>query len=253
MNKIDFPVTSSLARTLSERIAMTLSERITDGTYGPAARLTEAMLAEEFGVSHGPVRDALRMLERAGLVTIMPYRGAQVTEITVQEVKELYQVRAALVGLRARWIAEDPQRATFVAQVEGMVARLEELAAAPDKGDEYFATARELNSTFTENVSNRWLRSMLQGLTLQTVRYTRIGLAAPERRRESARFWRGLLDAIKAGDATLAEKLASDNSLALRDAAIRHLQAQATASGQHVDAAQDAPFNSTTLPSGSAI
>lgn len=213
-----------LAQTLPERLAEALSARITDGTYGPGERLTEGVLAREFGVSHGPVRDALRMLERAGLVNILPYRGAQVAQLDVQEVKELYQVRAALVGLRARWIAENPAREAFLAQAEKTVAQLEALAAAPGKDAEYAAAALALNREFTENVSNRWLRSMLQGLSLQTARYTRVGLADPGHRRESARYWRKLLETIRAGDAERAEKIASENSLASRDAAIRYLE-----------------------------
>lgn len=213
-----------LAQTLPERLAEALSARITDGTYGPGERLTEGVLAREFGVSHGPVRDALRMLERAGLVNILPYRGAQVAQLDVQEVKELYQVRAALVGLRARWIAENPAREAFLAQAEKAVAQLEALAAAPGKDAEYAAAALALNREFTENVSNRWLRSMLQGLSLQTARYTRVGLADPGHRRESARYWRKLLETIRAGDAERAEKIASENSLASRDAAIRYLE-----------------------------
>jgi DNA-binding GntR family transcriptional regulator len=221
---MDSPENAPLAQTLPERLAETLSARITDGTYGPGERLTEGVLAKEFGVSHGPVRDALRMLERAGLVNILPYRGAQVAQLDVQEVKELYQVRAALVGLRARWIAENPNREAFLAQAEKAVAQLEALAAAPGKDAEYAAAALALNREFTENVSNRWLRSMLQGLSLQTARYTRVGLADPGHRRESARYWRKLLETIRAGDAGRAEKIASENSLASRDAAIRYLE-----------------------------
>lgn len=221
---MDSPESIPLAQTLPERLAETLSARITDGTYRPGERLTEGVLAKEFGVSHGPVRDALRMLERAGLVNILPYRGAQVAQLDVQEVKELYQVRAALVGLRARWIAENPNREAFLAQAEKAVAQLEALAAAPGKDAEYAAAALALNREFTENVSNRWLRSMLQGLSLQTARYTRVGLADPGHRRESARYWRKLLETIRAGDAERAEKIASENSLASRDAAIRYLE-----------------------------
>lgn len=223
---------SLINQTLPDKIAAVLSERIINGTYQPGERLTEAMLAKEFGVSHGPVRDALRSLENAGLVSILPYRGAQITELSIQEVKELYQVRAALVGLRARWIAEDARRMAFVSQVEDQVSRLATLAVASTKRDEYAAAALTLNRMFTEGVSNRWLRSMLQALTLQTARYTRLGINSPDRRRESAASWRKLLEAIRAGDADLAERIASENSLASRDAAIQYLETeQAAGSG----------------------
>jgi DNA-binding GntR family transcriptional regulator len=239
-----------LAQTLPERLAEALSARITDGTYSPGERLTEGVLAKEFAVSHGPVRDALRILERAGLVNILPYRGAQIAQLDVQEVKELYQVRAALVGLRARWIAESSQRKAFAKQAEKAVKQLEALAENPDKGEEYATAALALNRSFTDNVSNRWLRGMLQSLSLQTARYTRVGLADPEHRRESARYWRRLLETIRAGDAEQAEKIASENSLASRDAAIRYLNS--TTNGLSGNAEPDNPHAIESMKSPTA-
>ena len=214
---------ASLTQTLPEKIAATLAEGIVAERYASGARLVEAVLVKEYGVSHGPIRDALRILQNSGLVTIHPYRGAEVTALTVREVKEIYQVRAALVGLRARWLAEDNARAELVAQVEAPVVRLAELAkrGAPE---EYTAVALSINRALTESLSNRWLQSMLQALTLQTSRYTRLALATGERRRESARLWRELIEAIKAGNGKHAEEIASAISLATRDAAIRYLE-----------------------------
>ena len=99
--------TAAVTQTLPERIAATIAEDIVSGRYAPGERLVEAALVKAYGVSHGPVRDALRILQSSGLVHCHPYRGAQVTTLSVREVQEIYQVRAALVGLRARWIAED--------------------------------------------------------------------------------------------------------------------------------------------------
>lgn len=226
----------AVAQTLPEKIAAALAEAIVGGRYQPGDRLVEAVLVKEFGVSHGPVRDALRILQSSGLVLISPYRGAQVSALSVREVQEIYQVRAALVGLRARWIAEDSERESLIAQVEGAVSELNELAKSNDAGPRYIAVALALNRMLTENLSNRWLRSMLQALTLQTSRYTRLALATPERRRESARLWRTLIDAIKAGDGDSAEAIASTISLATRDAAIRYLEARETAAADEPQA-----------------
>jgi DNA-binding GntR family transcriptional regulator len=214
----------AVAQTLSEKIAASIADDIVSGRYQPGERLVEATLVKAFGVSHGPVRDALRLLQNRGLVLIHPYRGAQVSTLSVREVQEIYQVRAALVGLRARWIAEDAERADLVAHAEGPVSELEALARSDAAGDAYVAAALALNRMLTDSVSNRWLSSMLQALTLQTSRYTRLALATPERRRESARLWRTLLEAIRGGDGESAQQIASAISLATRDAAIKHLQ-----------------------------
>jgi DNA-binding GntR family transcriptional regulator len=218
------PDIASVTQTLPEKIAAAIAEDIVSGRYAPGERLVEATLVKAFGVSHGPVRDALRILQASGLVHCHPYRGAQVTTLSVREVQEIYQVRAALVGLRARWIAEDPDRAELVASAEAPVRELTALAQTDAAGEAYVAVALSLNRMLTESLSNRWLRSMLQALTLQTSRYTRLALGTPERRRESARLWATLIDVIKAGDGEEAERIASAISLATRDAAIRHLQ-----------------------------
>src|SRR5215218_9108666 len=106
------------AQTLPDRIAQAIAADIVAGRHAPGERLVEAKLVKSYGVSHGPVRDALRVLQSSGLVHIHPYRGAQVTTLSVREVQEIYQVRAALVGLRARWLAEDPARAEVVTHAE---------------------------------------------------------------------------------------------------------------------------------------
>jgi DNA-binding GntR family transcriptional regulator len=223
------PETTAVTQTLPEKIAAAIAEDIVAGRYAPGERLVEASLVKAYGVSHGPVRDALRVLHSSGLVQIHPYRGAQVTTLSVREVQEIYQVRAALVGLRARWLAEEPNRDEVAASAEALVTELEALASSGATAERYAPVALALNRLLTENLSNRWLRSMLQALTLQTSRYTRLALSTPARRRESARVWRTLIDAIKAGDGIEAERIASAISLATRDAAIGHLEERVAA------------------------
>ncbi|MBC7781152.1 MAG: GntR family transcriptional regulator [Proteobacteria bacterium] len=226
---VGMPPESALTATMPERIARVLAQRITEGRLDPGQRLVEANLAAEFGVSHGPVRDALRALERAGLVTIAPYRGAIVREVSAREVTEMYQVRAALVGLRARWIAEDVAHGAFETALAPRVAALRALTRAPGSADAYVEAALAINRAFTESVANPWLRSMLESLSIQTARYTRLGLQDASRRRESAAAWNALLKAIGVGDGDAAERIARANSLALRDAAIRALEERAVA------------------------
>lgn len=215
---------SLLAQTLPEKIAAAVADRVVSGEHQAGERLIESILVKSFNVSHGPIRDALRILQNSGLVTIHPYRGAQVAQPSAREVKEIYQVRAALVGLRARWIAEDAGRHELIAQLQQPIARLAELARTPDKYDEYVEGALAVNNALTESLTNRWLRDMLRALTLQTRRYTRLALATAERRKDSARLWRQLLEAIKSGDGERAQSIASRISLATRDAAIKYLQ-----------------------------
>src|SRR5437762_768555 len=120
---------ASLALTLSlpDQIAARLSERIVSGAYLPGQRIMEQALAAEFAVSRGPVREALRILERDGLVTILPRRGALVSDLSISEVKEIFDIRAMLNGLRDRLIAEHTDRKSVLAAVEPHVAQLTRL------------------------------------------------------------------------------------------------------------------------------
>ena len=81
---------------IGARIRNVLLSRIVEGEYAPGARLVELQLAKEFGSSQAPVREALRELETAGLVTIKPRRGTFVNDYHARAQHEIYEVRGAL-------------------------------------------------------------------------------------------------------------------------------------------------------------
>jgi DNA-binding GntR family transcriptional regulator len=87
---------------LRDRIKDAILGRILDGSYAPGERIVEIRVAQEFGVSQAPVREALRELELLRLVVSEPFRGARVREATAQELAEIYPVRAALEEVAAR-------------------------------------------------------------------------------------------------------------------------------------------------------
>ncbi len=215
-----------LTQSLAEQIAARFAERIVSGTYAPGQRIMEQAVAAEFAVSRGPVREALRLLEKDGLVTILPRRGAQVTNLSIAEVKEIFDIRAALNGLRDREIAEDPERSRILPALEAEVAGLVRFARQPELGDEYVETVFRLNRLLTQASRNVRLRSILDSLAVQTRRYSQLGLSTPQRRRQSAQNWQRLLKAIRDGDGAAAERIARERVLASRDAAIRILQNQ---------------------------
>ena len=90
------------ARTLSAEVAERLGRLIIEGRLQPGAPLRLQAIAERMGVSVQPVREGIRMLAAEGLVTVEPHRGAFVNGLSIEEVEELYAVRAALEGLAAR-------------------------------------------------------------------------------------------------------------------------------------------------------
>jgi len=213
-----------LTQSLPEQIAAQLAARITSGAYAPGQRVMEQAVAAEFAVSRGPVREALRLLEKDGLVTILARRGAQVTNLTIPEVKEIFDIRAALNGLRDRGIAEDPDRQRLLPLLEAEVAELARLARDPKRGDDYVETVFRLNRLLTAASRSVRLRAILGALAQQTLRYSRLGLATGQRRRQSVKHWLELVQAIRSGDGERAQRTAEKRVLDSRDAAIKKLQ-----------------------------
>ena len=220
------PPDSPLTQSLAEQIATQLSARIVSGAYAPGQRILEQSVAAEFEVSRGPVREALRLLEREGLVMILARRGAQVTNPTIEEVNEIFDIRAMLNGLRDRMIAESPSRQALIAALEDEVAQLLQAAERQGPGDEDVEIVTRLNRKLTRAAGNRRLQAILGSLAVQTVRYTRLGLSTPQRRRQSVRHWQQLLQAIRDGDGDAAERIARRRVLDSRDAAVELLRQQ---------------------------
>lgn len=218
-----------LTQSLPEQIAARLSERIVSGAYAPGQRILEQAVAAEFAVSRGPVREALRLLEKDGLVTFLPRRGAQVTRLSIDEVKEIFDIRAMLNGLRDRLVAEDSARGEILPALEAEVANLARFAEGADSGDAYVDTVTRIDRILARACSNRRLTAILGSLMLQTLRYRQLGLASPERRRQSAQNWQKLIQAIRDGNGEAAERIARQRVLDSRDAAIESLQHQAAA------------------------
>lgn len=188
-------------RTLStaEQIAARLGDRILDGSLAPGEPLSEQELADEFSVSRGPVRDAIRLLEKEGLVTMFPRRGTIVTDLSPEELLEIFEIRAALVELVARKCAAGNNRELVEAMRAGL-ARLETLASEPQGGDAYAETVYRMLLLKARFCGNRRLHALLTALSLQTLRYFKIGLRSPERRQQSLSNWRQSVQALEAGN-----------------------------------------------------
>lgn len=88
-------------RALVDKLAAELQARILDGELSPGTRLRQEALAEEFGVSRTPIREALRTLQASGLVELRPNRGALVHSLSPREIRDAYAVRSELEGLAA--------------------------------------------------------------------------------------------------------------------------------------------------------
>lgn len=182
-----------------EQIAGRLGDRILGGSMVPGSRIGEQELADEFNVSRGPVREALRILEREGLVTILARRGAIVTELSTTELRELMEIRAGLFEIVIRKLAHS-RHPDVLPLLRAGTQRLQTLATQVDAGGDYAETTYRLLILCARLAGNQRLQRMLTGLSLQTLRYSKLGLASVARRERSAALWQEALHAFEQGD-----------------------------------------------------
>jgi DNA-binding GntR family transcriptional regulator len=219
------PSPGSPALSLPEQVAEIVGNAIIRGRLQPGDRVHEQELADRFVVSRGPVREALRILERDGLVQIQARRGARVTELAIDEVDEVFELRGALLSVAARRIALRGDR-EVTAAIRSRVDALRSLARGD--ADDYVRAAHELNLMIADASNSRLLRSMFFSLAHRTLRYTRLGLATETRRMQSARKWKQLWVAIDARDAAAAGQLAEALVRDSRDMAVAILRGPTT-------------------------
>jgi DNA-binding GntR family transcriptional regulator len=123
------PLASLDRSTLRERALHALRSAITSGQYRPGDHLGEVELATSLGISRGTVREALRHLQQEGLITAGNRGMLQVNTLSAQEIRGLYQVRAALEGLAVTTIISSPRRDEAVAALRTALSRLSDSSA----------------------------------------------------------------------------------------------------------------------------
>lgn len=225
-----FADAGQLTLTTPEQIAARVADRILDDRLKPGSKIGEQELAAEFGFSRGPVRDALHILEREGLIKMVPRRGAIVTALSEEEIRELFEIRGALYEIVARKAVDlrDPE---MISVLDAGFRRLKQFSELEDDGGRYAETAYRLFMITAKFSGNRRLYRMIQALSLQTLRYSKLGLASRERRQRSVRLWGEALRALKKGDATRYLELARQRVRESADEALANLRREARSAG----------------------
>jgi DNA-binding GntR family transcriptional regulator len=147
---------------LREQIKDVILQRIVEGSLEPGSRIVETRIAQELGVSQGPVREALRDLEQLGCVVHEPNRGCSVRDFSLEELLEAFPVRAALEALAARLAAERITKAEL-AELEQLLERMTKAARRGDAHDQSQANA-SFHATIVRAARNRTLERQWQML-----------------------------------------------------------------------------------------
>ncbi|MGE5339178.1 MAG: FCD domain-containing protein [Gemmatimonadota bacterium] len=202
---------ASLASAAQQEIA----RMILSGQLAPGAKLAEARLSEQLGVSRGPIREAFRRLEEAGLVRQEKNRGVFVRLVPLEEANEIYEVRAALEGLIGRLAA----RRIDAAQIEQLRSVVKKMYALDRtrKAETYFALNVEFHDLLARAAGNSALLANYRRVVNELDLYRRETIArGTENIPGSTREHEAIVNAVAKGDEKLAERLMFDHVIQSR-------------------------------------
>ncbi len=209
---------------LTSAVQQALERMITLGELGPGDKLNEAALAERLGVSRGPVREAFRVLEEAGLLTLKKNRGVYVRQIPLQEALEIYELRAMMEAHVGAVLAESASEEQLTS-LQVMIDSMEQAVQAQDSAL-YYRLNVEFHETMVSFAGNRKLYLLYRRLTRELALFRRRNLAVQSLLTGSIQEHREVLAAIRSRN----KKLAADT---LR----RHVQQSRERTARSGDAA----------------
>jgi len=193
-------------RTIQEIVADALREAIFTGRLRGGERLRQDRIASELGVSRMPVREALRQLESEGLVVFRPHRGVSVAELSVQELREIYEIRIALETLATELAVPRLTGRGFTA----LAAVLAQMDRAGSAG-RWIELNRAFHGTLYRASGRSRLVSLIESLRGNAERYLRIYISWPERRAQAQTEHRQILRACRRRNVAEAKKALRQN------------------------------------------
>jgi len=186
------------AVTVQAQTAAKLREAIFSGLFKPGERLVESELCLRMGVSRTSIREALRQVSAERLVTIVPNRGPLVSQITWEEAREIYDVRALLEGEAVALFATQATPGSLTA----LRLALQDFEAATKTEDRLgrLAATERFYEIILNGCGNRIIAEILRGLLARITFLRAQSMSHPGRAQHSAREMRNILEAIETGD-----------------------------------------------------
>lgn len=196
------------AKTLSEQVFDDIKDAIIAGDLEQGSKITEDGLAKQYGISRGPLREAIRRLEAIRLLVRVPRAGMRVVTLTAEIMEEIYIVREALEGMSAR-LAAQRMSDKDITSLSKLLDKHQN-SIDKSKGTQYLQ--REGNLDFHYRIAkasnNQWLIDLLGSELYQLLRMARQRSGqTPERPSKAIQEHRRIVDAIESRDSELAELL----------------------------------------------
>ncbi len=204
------PLTIQKPLTVAESVYQKLRDHIVFGHLQPGERLAEKQLAQQMGVSRTPVREALFRLEREGLIQVLPRQGAMVRRLSLEEARQVYEVRALLEGLAAQLAARN-RPAEALAELRRILDASRQVMAEQDTRGLILHNNR-FHDLIVEMAGNQVLHTILSQLRSQ-VNLLRITLWSvfPGRLEQTLSEHERIHAALAAGDEAGAEAAAREH------------------------------------------
>ncbi len=193
-----------------------LERRIISGEIAAGTKLNEADIAGALGVSRGPVREAFRALDQAGLVRVEKNRGVFVRQVSLAEANEIYEVRAVLEGLIGRLAA----KRIDAEQLEQLRVVVKKMAAhdRTRKAEAYFALNVEFHDVLAKAAGNQALLNHYRRVVNELDLYRRETISrSTDNIPISTREHEAIVNAVSLGDEKLADRLLSEHVLQSRE------------------------------------
>lgn len=196
--------------TLATEVRSEIQSRILRGEIGAGEKLNEAQLAATMSVSRGTVREAVRMLADSGLIEIITNRGAFVRRVTVEEIRDLYDLRGAIFSMACGVLARrmDQERDdTLLATLERNIEKMR-AAQENDRREQYYDLNIEFHETLMDGARNDRAMGVYDALVKEMHLFRRRGLSRAMNIARSLEEHQAIYDAIRAGDARAAREAA---------------------------------------------
>jgi DNA-binding GntR family transcriptional regulator len=193
---------------LSQRVFIELEGRIVDRSYPPGSHLVEEVVAADLGVSRTPVREAFRLLERAGWLDLRPHAGAYVRYPTVDEVRDVFELRQTLEERAAELAA----RRAKESELRVLRKLIERGRRALARGD--LKAVGTINTEFHAKIAESAHNEVLRGILADLAKHVRWHFSAVAGIRGEASWTEheAILAAIVAGEEPRAASLAAEHS-----------------------------------------
>lgn len=196
-------------QSLASMVRDELERMILSGELAAGARLNEQALASRLGVSRGPVREATRALERAGLVTAIPNTGVFVRQISMEEALELYDMRAVIFGFACWRLAGRATQAQKTA-LRALVRQMDEAIEATD-ASAYFRLNLQFHDEVMELSGHRRAAGIYESLVKEAHLFRQRSLLTVDAMRQSNAEHARIVEAIEAGDRMAARAAAEEH------------------------------------------